>query len=1017
MQSVNSVEILGDIIHYMKYARYLPDKQRRETYPETVSRNMGMHIQRFPSLETEIRENYEYVYDKKVLPSLRSMQFAGKAIEANHTRMFNCSYAPINDYHAFSEAFFLLLSGSGFGFSVQRHHVRELPEIRKPKKPRKYMVNDSIEGWADAVKILMKSYFTGSYIPIYDFSQIRPRSSLLVTSGGKAPGPEPLRVCLEKIQELLNMKADGDKLTPIECHDVLCIIADAVLSGGIRRASLISLFSIDDEDMLNCKSYLDVELKNYIGYNSQFKSHEIEIAHHHLVKTIFLSETEYESFIQCGKIAWYYLYPERARSNNSMVVHRNLITQSVFKEKWDVIKNSGSGEPAFWLTNDVEYGVNPCNEASLRPNTFCNLCTINASTIESQEDFENRVRVAAFIGTLQASYTDFHYLRYVWKEHTEKDALLGISLTGIASNRLVGLDIEKASRVSLVENERVAKIIGIHTAARLNLIKPEGTGSLVLGTSSGIHAWHCLQRQTKILMANGKWEEVGTLVKKKSIEEVICYDERTQEFTKSPIEGWHCNKFPTAEWYKIVTKYHTGSGRFTPEHRVLTECGWKEVSTLTSEDKIASQEPNLTDIELQVILGSLLGDGSLRKKTRANLRIGHCKQQQDYLFWKSNLLKRLGARIVQVTDNFIAVDTKSSKVLASLYDEIYENAKRSIKKDWIEKLSPLGITIWYLDDGGISIKRKNGNDRKKDSWAMRISTQSFPENQIKILQEWLLGTYSISTKTIENRGLVLTFDRANAIKFFHLIENYVPLSMEYKLPPEFRGRFLEVKPVPPIGIYYEPIISVQRANVSKTSGSYKTAYCIDVKDTHNFITQSGVTHNSKYYIRRLRVNKNEPIYPYLKEKLPNLIEDEIIGSGAIISIPMKAPDGATTREYESPLDLLERVKLFHQLWIKPTHRRGMNGHNVSVTISVKENEWDTVGEWLWENRNDWNGISFLPYDGGNYKQTPFEEFTEERYNEMVGYLAQIDLSEIIEEEDNSEIQKVIACAGNACEVL
>jgi ribonucleoside-diphosphate reductase alpha chain len=232
----------------MKYAKFNPEVQRRETWEELVDRNKAMHLKKFPNLSEEIESAYKFVYDRKALPSMRSMQFAGKPIEISPNRIYNCAYLPIDDWRAFGETMFLLLGGTGVGYSVQKHHVDQLPEIRKPdpKKTRRFLIGDSIEGWADAVKVLVRSYFEGGSTPAFDFSDIRAKGAALITSGGKAPGPQPLKECLTKIQGVLDNKQDRDKLTPIEVHDMVCHIADAVLTGGIRRAALISLFSADD---------------------------------------------------------------------------------------------------------------------------------------------------------------------------------------------------------------------------------------------------------------------------------------------------------------------------------------------------------------------------------------------------------------------------------------------------------------------------------------------------------------------------------------------------------------------------------------------------------------------------------------------------------------------------------------------------------------------------------------------------------------------------------------------------
>ena len=440
-----STSILSDITVYMKYAKYLPKLQRRETWEELVTRNKEMHQKHYPHIKDEIEDVYKYVYNKEVLPSMRSLQFGGKPIEISPNRVYNCAYLPIDHYKSFSEIMFLLLGGTGVGYSVQRHHVDQLPEIRKPKanRSRRFLIPDCIEGWADSIKVLMRAYFEGMSTPIFDYSDIRKKGAMLVTSGGKAPGPQPLKDCIHNVTKILDGKADGEKLTTIEVHDIVCFIADAVLAGGIRRAALISLFSMNDESMLT----------------SKFGN-------------------------------WWELNPQRGRANNSAVLLRHKITEETFFDLWKKVEKSNSGEPGVYFSNDRDWGTNPCCEIALRPYQFCNLTEINASNIKSQADLNRRVRAAAFIGTLQAGYTDFHYLRDIWKDTTEKDALVGVGMTGIGSGAVLNYDLGEASKEVLKENARVSELIGINKAARTTTVKPSGTSSLVLGTSSGIHAWH-----------------------------------------------------------------------------------------------------------------------------------------------------------------------------------------------------------------------------------------------------------------------------------------------------------------------------------------------------------------------------------------------------------------------------------------------------------------------------------------------------------------------------------------------
>ena len=437
------LEALSKTVIWSKYAKYVPELNRRETWDEIIDRYEDMLCRKYPSLTNQIKDNVAFIRQKKVLPSMRALQFAGKAIEVNNARAYNCCFLHIDSYHAFSETMFLLLGGTGVGYSVQKHHVDKLPEIHRPTKKRKYVVQDSIIGWADAVKALMKSYFGLGSLPDFDFNDIRSKGARLVTAGGKAPGPEPLKLCLFHIQAILDRKKDGENLTTLECHDILCHIANSVLAGGIRRSAMIALFSHDDENMVTCK------------YGN-----------------------------------WWELNEQRGRANNSAVLLRESTTKEEFDALWHRVELSGSGEPGIYWTNNLEWGTNPCCEIALRPFQFCNLCEINVDNIKDQQDLNERVGVAAFFGTLQAGFTDFHYLRSIWQKTTEKDALLGIGMTGIASGKILNLNLEEATEFAKFTNVSVADIIGINHAARITCIKPSGTTSCVLGCSSGIHAWH-----------------------------------------------------------------------------------------------------------------------------------------------------------------------------------------------------------------------------------------------------------------------------------------------------------------------------------------------------------------------------------------------------------------------------------------------------------------------------------------------------------------------------------------------
>ena len=613
------LEALSKITIFSKYAKYIPELKRRETWDEIVDRYENMMVKKYPNLEKEIKDSATFIRKKKVLPSMRALQFAGPAAEVNNSRIYNCCFLPIDSVHSFSETMFLLLGGTGVGYSVQKHHVDQLPTIIKSEKfkHRNWLIEDSIMGWADAVKVLMKFYFEGGLKPKFDFRAIRHKGARLVTAGGKAPGPEPLKICLAHIDAIMERKEHGSKLTPLESHDILCYIANSVLAGGIRRSAMIALFSHDDEEMITCK------------YGN-----------------------------------WWELNEQRGRANNSAVLKRGETSQEEFVSLWKRIEASGSGEPGIYWSNDLDWGTNPCCEIGLRPYQFCNLCEVNVSDITCQEDLNDRVTAAAFFGTLQAGFTDFHYLRDIWKMTTFRDALLGIGMTGIASGEVLKYNLEVAAAIAKKTNQLITEIIGTNEAARITCIKPSGTTSLVLGTASGIHAWH-----------------------------------------------------------------------------------------------------------------------------------------------------------------------------------------------------------------------------------------------------------------------------------------------------------------------------------------------------------------APYYLRTMRFNKNEDLAQYLMINHPELCEDDVLRptDTLCVRIPVKAPEDSILRT-ETAIDTLERVKRFSTEWVKAGHIDGANTHNVSATISVKEGEWETVGDWMWNEQEHYNGLSVLPAFDHTYKQAPFEDITEDEYNVRINTLKAIDLNKVMEIDDNVEFSQVAACAGGACEI-
>lgn len=464
-----SIKALQDYTYVSKYARYNTAARRRETWAEAVDRVKEMHLRKFPHAADDIEWAFDLSKQRRVLGSQRALQFGGKPIEQKNARMYNCCVSYCDRVRFFQESFWLLLCGCGTGFSVQLHHIAKLPDFfshrTKPTgqnlKKKKYVIPDSIEGWADALGVLLATYLPHEDFPewegldvVFDYSNIRPAGSVLASGVGKAPGPEPLRRSLEIIRKVLDDRCQKyERLRPIDAYDIVMHASDAVLSGGVRRSATICIFSLEDLDMMRAKT---------------------------------------------GN--WFTENPQRARSNNSVMLIRGETTKEQFVE---IMKETREfGEPGFYFSDHRDQLPNPCVEIGMWPTHWktgksgwqmCNLCEINGKKIKHKEDFALAAKAAGIIGTLQASYTNFEYLGQTTKEIVEREALLGVSITGMMDNPdvIFDPDIQREMAKLVVDtNAWMAKKIGINPAARCTCVKPAGTTSCILGSASGIHPHH-----------------------------------------------------------------------------------------------------------------------------------------------------------------------------------------------------------------------------------------------------------------------------------------------------------------------------------------------------------------------------------------------------------------------------------------------------------------------------------------------------------------------------------------------
>jgi ribonucleoside-diphosphate reductase alpha chain len=477
---MSALQELQNYTFVSKYARWLEDKNRRETWKEAVERVKNMMHSRYAEfgIKDDIDWAYDMMYKKKVLGSQRALQFGGEPIMKRHAKIYNCTSSYCDRLRFFQECFWLLLCGSGTGFSVQKHHISKLPSLEhsiESGKASKYVIEDSIEGWSDALGVLLSSYFSkpidefkefkNTHV-VFDYSNIRKKGSSLSSGVGKAPGYEPLANGLEKIRTLLDkcISSGQKKLRPIDAYDIIMHSSDAVLSGGVRRSASLALFSPDDIEMAKAKT---------------------------------------------GN--WYLENPQRARSNNSALLLKDSTSYEEFKTLMESVKEFG--EPGFIWSDSTEMTFNPCVEVGMWPVDEesgksgwqgCNLSTINCSSVADESDFYERCRAAAIIGTLQAGFTNLEYLGDISCKIFEREALLGVSLTGIMEKHDIVLTekvLKNGAKIAVETNKELAKKIKINQAARVTCLKPEGTSSSMLGTSSGIHPHHA-KRYIRHVQAN-----------------------------------------------------------------------------------------------------------------------------------------------------------------------------------------------------------------------------------------------------------------------------------------------------------------------------------------------------------------------------------------------------------------------------------------------------------------------------------------------------------------------------------
>lgn len=933
-ERIMSIKALQEYTRISKYAKYLPTKHRRETWIEQCDRVFEMHRQKFnyckDEIEPYLQEAEKALQRKEILGSQRALQFGGQPILDKNTRLYNCCSSYCDRVDFFKEFMYVLLCGCGAGFSVQHHHINKLPlcHPRDTTTPTTFTIPDSIEGWADSIKVLMESYLhedsTKRPEIIFDYSEIRPEGAP-IRSGGKAPGPNGLRKTHEKIVELLDRVSKGGpaRIKSIDCYDCCMHIADSVLSGGIRRSATICLFSPDDQDMQTAKTG-----------------------------------------------SWFHENPQRGRSNNSAILIRDKTSREEFAELMKSVREYG--EPGFIWSDDTEVLFNPCAEISFCTKDeegnsgwgFCNLSEINMRKAQTEEKFYEQCRHAAIIGTLQAAYTDFEYLGVVTERIVRKEALLGVSMTGMMDNPEIAFNpkiLKNGAKIVLDINEEVSKIIGINPAARCTCVKPAGTSSCILGTSSGIHPHHATRyfrhvQENKFSATLEFFKKYNPLACEESVWSTHKTDDVIKFLCEVPVGSKTKNQINALEllervrltqqnWVEFGTRpernilpclrHNVSNTCFTADTRFLTTDGIKSFKDFIDGDKVV-----VFDYEGKEREGLIknFGQQEIYKVTfESNKQEKIVYTTKDHIWLTINRYSKFNKRS-SLLHNFQLVRT------ADLTDKKHQQFPKIYPEQMDFDLNPEAFCHGYVFGDGSKNYSKESNkcfiyihdDCREDIVKTFLD---YDQNLKPIEKETHTRIYSLPASW---KDLPQTKDPEYLFSFVagwfaadgycsHARTGQCAITLTHKNKNNLEWLF-NIAPIIRIGI--NPPTSFTPKQGYKPGDEYFNVSFV----TNTLSDRFFILHPKKYENWRSRRDKTQA-YKYYSLKS--------------VEKTNKVEDVWCVYQPETSTFLLEN---------------GLLTHN----CNVKEHEWDDVEKFIYRNRKWFAGISLLPMSGDkDYAQAPF----------------------------------------------
>jgi ribonucleotide reductase alpha subunit len=1005
----SGLKLLSEVVTYDKYYRYLPEQLRRENWRELVGRNESMNLEKTADAisahpdaarhQADLAKAYDHVRDHAVLPSMRSMQFAGDAIRKSPNSLYNCAFLSLKDTRAFREILFLSIKGSGVGFSVQNRHISQLPVLQGPRLDedgkiieQRFMIQDDAIGWCQALDELIQSYYYGKRRPVFNYSDIRKKGTPLKTSGGLAPGPDGLRKALERV-ELILKAAVGRKLMDIEAYDIIMHLADCVVSGGIRRSATICIFDKSSIPMLMAKSQWAFTELSYtkLPKGGLWKIEYDDCTGSKKIATVVLEDQSWSSAegqrqyaLSTGKVFSDLIEPQRARSNNSVVLHRPTTTRAEFEWVYDFCRRSGRGEPGFVWLDDLDFGVNPCLTAD------ATLLTPNGLTTMGEIQVGDKIWSTEGWTTVTAKWSNG--IKDTFRYNTTQGHFLGTADHKVLSSGI---------KTPVDEVEAIDLVVGPTRMRNVEHDRNWVMAGLLLGDGT-VHK----TSKNKIALFIGQDDEsyfaseVAPLIGRihpayadKGGYQVICPEitaehlPHTYDRCLGQFLGLETNKLRS-----LLRGLFSANGSVVRNRITLKATSFQMISDV----QVALSSlgiPSYYTTNKPSTITHANGEYTSRESYDLNVTVGRAEFARQIGFIQDYKNQKIDVTTVGHGNKQAQVVSREDLGLQEVWDITVDNSTHTF---WTGGLNVSNcVEIALRDMQFCNLCEINAESIKSYDHFMEIVKAATIIGTIQASWtdfHYLRPEWEKNCKEEALLGLGITGIAGNKID-----PAWLRKGAEYAI--EVNREWAAVLGIKPAA----------RLTCVKPAGSTS---CV-------LGCSSGIhAWYDKFFIRTVRLENVTPLCQYLLANAPHMCEPEKDSplTKTVLSIPCRAPEGATTRADETLATFIDRVMLYQREWVTPGHVSGPHHHNVSATIFVKDDEWDYLCDRLWNERNDYAGLSVLPYSGGNYDQAPFQSISEERYHELLAAVpTDLDLTKIIESTDTTTRQQEAACAGGSCE--